>query len=107
MPAAGSVGASVQVAALMFVIVAGELVCGESLSADTDAVFERVAGAPAVTTIVNTSLPPGGIGSPKQVTGLVPLHPAEAETNVTPAGRVSETAIPVAVAALVFETVIA
>jgi hypothetical protein len=107
-------GAATQTAAVIVVLV-WLLVCGEpgSLVAEVEAAFSTVAGAePAVTTIVTMSLPPAGMsGRPVQVT--VPADPehtgvGETETKVTPAGSVSFTETPVAVAVAEgeFETVI-
>jgi hypothetical protein len=85
------------------------LVWGEfgSLVADAFAVLDTSAGDPAVTEIVKMSLLPASRSAPEQVT--VPLlftHPAEAETKVTPAGKMSVAETPVAVAAADAELVI-
>ena len=98
------VGADAHMAALICVS-AWLLVCGEfgSFIAAAFAVFETVAGAPAVTTMVKMSLPPAGMSAPVQVTVPEFTQPAEAEANVTPAGKVSVTEMSVAVAVAEFE----
>jgi len=66
--------------------------------AEAVAVFETLPVESALTVIVNVAMPLGAMLLPEQVTVLLEFeHPAEADTKVTPAGRMSVIETPVAV----------
>src|SRR5580765_5890896 len=100
-PAGGAAHTAALIVVEVWLLVWGE---AGSVVADAVAVFRAFPGEPAVTTIVNVSLPPGAMSAPVQLTvGLLYEQPADAETNVTPAGNVSLAVTPVALAAAAAE----